>query len=201
MSFEKELKKYAKQNNVPIIEDDGLSILLQFIKQIKPNNILEIGTAIGYSALQMNSINNANVYTFERNEKMIEEAKGNFQKYDLNNKIKLYEGDFLNLELTTMIPKNIKFDIIYIDGAKSQYYKFFKKAEPFLSKEGIVIFDNLKFHGYVFNENKKLNASRNLKQMIRKIEKFLTDIEEEEGYSFELLEEGDGIGILRRNNG
>lgn len=201
MSFEKELKKYAKQNNVPIIEDDGLSILLQFIKQIKPNNILEIGTAIGYSALQMNSINNANVYTFERNEKMIEEAKGNFQKYDLNNKIKLYEGDFLNLELTTMIPKNIKFDIIYIDGAKSQYYKFFKKAEPFLSKEGIVIFDNLKFHGYVFNENKKLNASRNLKQMIRKIEKFLTDIKEEEGYSFELLEEGDGIGILRRNNG
>ncbi len=191
----KDLELYAKEHSIPIIEKDGLEILLQIVEQQNPKNILEVGTAIGYSALKMNSISNSNIVTFERDHKMIKEAKKNIQKAKKENKIKIIEEDFLEYDIS----KLEEFDLIYIDGAKSQYYNFFKKVESKLSKNGVIIFDNLLFHDFVFNEEKKKNASKNLKQLIRKLEDFIIKIEKEEGYEFTFERKGDGIGILKRS--
>ncbi len=192
----KELEAYAHNNAIPIIEKEGLDILLKIVKRTKPKNILEVGTAIGYSALKMNSVVNSNIITFERDEQMIIEAKKNIQRAGKENKIQIIDMDFLDFDLKTFE----KFDLIYIDGAKAQYYNFFKKVEDKLSKDGVIVFDNLLFHDYVFNEEKKENASKNLKQLIRKLEDFLIKIKEEEGYDFTFEKKGDGIGILKRSN-
>ncbi len=190
-----QLENYAKEHSVPIIEKEGLEILLKIVKEQKAKNILEIGTAIGYSALKMNNILNSDIVTFERDPKMIEEAKKNIKKAKKEDKIRIIEEDFLEYDIS----KLEEFDLIYIDGAKSQYYKFFKKVESKLSENGVVIFDNLLFHDFVFNDEKKKNASKNLKQLIRKLEDFITKIEKEEGYEFTFEKKGDGIGILKRS--
>ncbi len=190
-----QLENYAKEHSVPIIEKEGLEILLKIVKEQKAKNILEIGTAIGYSALKMNNISNSDIVTFERDPKMIEEAKKNIKKAKKEDKIRIIEEDFLEYDIS----KLEEFDLIYIDGAKSQYYKFFKKVENKLSKNGVIIFDNLLFHDFVFNDEKKKNASKNLKQLIRKLEDFITKIEKEEGYEFTFEKKGDGIGILKRS--
>ncbi len=194
--FFKNLENYAKENNVPIIQKEGLEILLKIIEEEKPNNILEIGTAIGYSALKMNSIFNSNIITFEREAKMIKEAKKNIKEANKEDKIKVIDSDFLEYDLSVFN----NFDLIYIDGAKAQYYNFFKKVEDKLSKNGIIVFDNLLFHDFVFNEEKKAKASKNLKQLIRKLEDFIIKIEKEKGYEFIFEKKGDGIGILKRSN-
>lgn len=191
----KDLELYAKEHSIPIIEKDGLEILLKIVEEQNPKNILEVGTAIGYSALKMNSISNSNIITFERDHKMIKEAKKNIKEAKKENKIKIIEEDFLEYDISQLE----KFDLIYIDGAKSQYYNFFKKVESKLSKNGVIIFDNLLFHDFVFNEDKKKNASKNLKQLIRKLEDFIIKIEKEEGYEFTFERKGDGIGILKRS--
>ncbi len=192
----KNLENYAKENNVPIIQKEGLEILLKIIEEEKPNNILEIGTAIGYSALKMNSILNSNIITFEREPKMIKEATKNIKEANKEDKIKVIDSDFLEYDLSVFN----NFDLIYIDGAKAQYYNFFKKVEDKLSKNGIIVFDNLLFHDFVFNEEKKAKASKNLKQLIRKLEDFIIKIEKEKGYEFIFEKKGDGIGILKRSN-
>ncbi len=194
--FFKNLENYAKENNVPIIQKEGLDILLKIIEEEKPNNILEIGTAIGYSALKMNSILNSNIITFEREPKMIKEATKNIKEANKEGKIKVIDSDFLEYDLSVFN----NFDLIYIDGAKAQYYNFFKKVEDKLSKNGIIVFDNLLFHDFVFNEEKKAKASKNLKQLIRKLEDFIIKIEKEKGYEFIFEKKGDGIGILKRSN-
>ncbi len=194
--FFKNLENYAKENNVPIIQKEGLEILLKIIEEEKPNNILEIGTAIGYSALKMNSILNSNIITFEREPKMIKEATKNIKEANKEDKIKVIDSDFLEYDLSVFN----NFDLIYIDGAKAQYYNFFKKVEDKLSKNGIIVFDNLLFHDFVFNEEKKAKASKNLKQLIRKLEDFIIKIEKEKGYEFIFEKKGDGIGILKRSN-
>ncbi len=194
--FFKNLENYAKENNVPIIQKEGLDILLKIIEEEKPNNILEIGTAIGYSALKMNSILNSNIITFEREPKMIKEATKNIKEANKEDKIKVIDSDFLEYDLSVFN----NFDLIYIDGAKAQYYNFFKKVEDKLSKNGIIVFDNLLFHDFVFNEEKKAKASKNLKQLIRKLEDFIIKIEKEKGYEFIFEKKGDGIGILKRSN-
>ncbi len=193
--FFKELEEYAQVNSIPIIQKEGLDILLEIVKKQKAKNILEIGTAIAYSAIKMNSVIDSNIITFERDPNMILEAKKNIKKANKKDKILIVEEDFLESNLE----KFEKFDLIYIDGAKAQYYNFFKKVEKHLNENGIIVFDNLLFHDYVFNEPKKQKASKNLKQLIRKLEEFIIKIEKEEGYDFTFEKKGDGIGILKRS--
>lgn len=191
-----QMRAYALENDIPIIEDQGLEYLLELISKYQPENILEIGTAMGYSAMQINNISEANIITFERNTQMIDLARANFCESRNPNNIELITEDFLKYDTKQLK----KVDLIYIDGAKAQYYNFFKHAEHLLNPDGIVVFDNLQFHGYVYNEELKKTASRNLKQLIRKIETFLEKIKNEPGYKFQEIAIGDGIGILLKEN-
>lgn len=189
-----ELKEYGEENNVPIVQDEGLEILLQTLEDVKPKRVLEIGTAIGYSALQMSQVISGVIVTFEREEKMIEKARENFRELDEGDQILLITEDFLKKDITDLG----EFDFVYVDGAKAQYYNFFKHFENSLSDNAVILFDNLDFHGYVNNEEKKTTLGRGTRQLVRKIEKFLEVIEVEPGYQFEHIKKGDGIGILRK---
>ncbi len=186
-----QMQAYAAEHDVPIIEDDGLAIVTDILAKYEIKSILEIGTAIGYSALCMNDVDNAYVFTIERDEKMYNKAVENIAHADKSEMIKLNFGDALLDDFAI----DRKFDMLYIDAAKSQYRRFFEKYEEYLNEGGIVVFDNLKFHGYVDMELSMIK-SRNLRQLIRKLKVFNDYLPTVDGYRYEYIDQGDGIGIL-----
>ena len=194
-SLEEELREYAKLNNVPIIQDEGLSMLEMVIRLHKPKNILEIGTAIGYSAIRMAKVCGSNVYTIERNETMENEAIKNVEKANLSNQIHLIYKDAL--EAYDLV-SNVEFDMIFIDAAKAQYMKFFNLYTPLLKKGGVVVCDNMAFHGLVelINDEKAyMEQSRSVRGLIRKMAVFHDELLKNEDYYTSLYEVGDGIAI------
>lgn len=193
--LEEELREYAKLNNVPIIQDEGLAMLEMVIRLYKPKNILEIGTAIGYSAIRMAKVCNSNVYTIERNELMENEAIKNVSKANLSNNIHLIFKDAL--EAYDLV-SNVEFDMIFIDAAKAQYMKFFNLYTPLLKKGGVVVCDNMAFHGLVelINDEKAyMEQSRSVRGLIRKMAAFHDELLKNEDYYTSLFEVGDGIAI------
>ena len=140
----KEIRTYAKENNVPIMLDDGIEFLTKYIVENKINTVLEIGTAIGYSAIMMALANpNLTVTTIERDEKRYLEALKNIKKLNLENRITLIFNDALDVNIEG------KYDLIFIDAAKAQSIKFFEKFERNLNPGGVIVTDNLEFHGLV----------------------------------------------------
>jgi len=181
-----DLLSYAKEFKTPIIRKEGLDFLLLSIKKYNVKDVLEVGCAIGYSALMMEPFVES-IVTLERNSEMIIEAEKNFKKYDKDNKITLIKGDAL--EYTP----NKEFDLIFIDAAKAQNQKFFLRFTPYLRKGGIVIVDNLDFHGLTGDiENIK---SKNLRSMLKKINAFKEWLKDLEGYKTEFNHLGDGMSI------
>lgn len=186
-----ELRAYAEENAVPIVDRLSLEMIKQLIRIHKPTNILEIGTAIGYSSMQFASISpTINVTTIERDDNMISQAKLNFKKYGYDNQITLLEGDaFEQLEKVN----NRTYDIIFIDAAKAQSKKFFEHFTPFLRKGGLVITDNVLYHGFVSDID--IVRSRNVKQMVKKVQKFNTWLMEQKNYQTNFLNMDDGLAI------
>lgn len=186
-----ELKQYGIEHNIPIIEDDGLTILLQVLDQVKPQRILELGTAIGYSALLMYNHTNAEITTIERDEQRYQIANKVINELKLTKQIEVICDDALLVD-------NQKwgvFDLIYFDAAKAQNKSFLKKYNSNLKVGGVIVIDNLFFHGIVKKKQEEIE-SRNMRQLSRKINDFINYASELEGYRFEIIEQGDGIGIL-----
>lgn len=181
------IEKYAEENNVPIMQKDGIEFLINFIKENDIKNILEIGTAIGYSAIRMSLISkDIKVTTIERDNERYNEAIKNVKNFNLENQINLIYGDALEVDI------NGSYDLIFIDAAKAQNIKFFNKYEPLLKKSKYIITDNLNFHGLV-NSNEKM--SRNLKQLVRKINDYILFLKENDKYETCFYEVGDGISV------
>jgi predicted O-methyltransferase YrrM len=186
-----ELEEYAKINNVPIMLPDGIEFLKDYIKKNNIKNILEIGTAIAYSAIQMASISSdITVTTIERNDIMYEEAIKNISKYNMENQIKVIKSDALEVTLSD------SYDLIFIDAAKSQYIKFFNRFTPYLKDSGVVITDNLNFHG--LREKRAEIKSKNLRSMMNKLNDYIEFLKDNKDYTTEFLDIGDGIGITRK---
>ena len=187
-----EIRTYAKENNVPIMLDDGIEYLTNYIIKNNVNSVLEIGTAIGYSAIMMALTNpSLSVTTIERDEKRYLEALKNIKKLNLENRITLIFNDALDVNITG------KFDLIFIDAAKAQSIKFFEKFEKNLNPTGVIITDNIKFHGLV-DKNEEEIESRNLRALVRKVKEYITYLKENEHYETEFLDLGDGISISRK---
>ncbi len=189
----KEMEAYALKYDVPIIEPSGLELLLNLISQENPKRILEIGTAIGYSSAHMHFKTGAEVYTIERDQDMYKQACINHEKLELSAKINRIYADALEVDNSEFG----EFDVLYIDAAKAQNRKFLDKFEQNLKIGGVVILDNLLFHGWTYTDPKDI-PTRNLRQLVRKINDFINYISNNPNYEFTLLEEGDGIGIIRR---
>lgn len=191
-----EMEEYAKEHNVPIIEKESIAFLMKFIKQHNIINVLEIGSAIGYSAILMaSSSREVRVTTIERDEINYMEALKNVKKCGFEGKVNVVFQDALELNLA----EGTQYDLIFIDAAKGQYKKFFEKYKYFLAPGGAIITDNLKFHGYV-GKSEKIE-SKNLRQLVGKIEGYIDFLKTNEEFDTEFLDIGDGLSVsLRKNN-
>jgi len=188
----KEIRTYAKENNVPIMMDDGIEFLTNYIVKNKINTVLEIGTAIGYSAIMMALANpNLAVTTIERDEKRYLEALKNIKKLNLENRITLVFNDALCVNIEG------KYDLIFIDAAKAQSIKFFEKFEKNLNPGGVIITDNLEFHGLVKKKEEEIE-SRNLRALVRKVKEYITFLKANDRYETEFLSIGDGISVSKK---
>ena len=186
-----EMKEYAEENNVPIMTNEGITFLTNYIMKNNVQKILEIGTAIGYSAIMMALANpNAEITTIERDEKRYLEAIKNIKKLHLENRINLIFSDAFNVKLED------EFDLVFIDAAKAQNIKFFEIFSKNLKSKGTIITDNMNFHGLV-EKNEDEIESRNLRALIRKIKNYKTFLEENNKFETEFLNTGDGIAISK----
>ena len=184
----KEIEEYAKVNNVPIMERDGIDFLTNYIKENNIKTILEIGSAIGYSAIKMCLVDeDIQVTTIERDEIRYLEAVKNIKEFNLESRINIIHDDAFNIELTD------KFDLIFIDAAKSQYIKFFEKFKINLNDKGVIISDNLDFHGLVNGDYE--TYSRNVKGIVRKLKNYINFLKDNEEFETEFINIGDGIAI------
>lgn len=189
----KEIKQYAKDEKIPIMQDDGISFLTTFILKSQPKRILEIGTAIGYSAIMMALCNpNIHVTTIERDEKRYLEAVKNIKKLDLEDRITLIFNDALNVKIEGI------YDLIFIDASKSQNIKFFEKFEKNLDKLGYIITDNMMFHGYVSKDESEIK-NRDLRGLVRKIKEYRKYLENHDKFNTVFHDNvGDGIALSSR---
>ncbi len=188
------IKSYADVNNVPIMTDSGMNFLMRYIQNHNIKNILEIGTAIGYSAIMMCSVNpDVVVTTIERDEKRYLEAIKNIKKVGLENRINLIYNDALEVKLDD------KYDLIFIDAAKAQSQKFFERFENNLVSHGTIITDNMKFHGLVDKKPEEIE-SRNLRQLVRKVKDYTMFLKGNPKYETEFLDVGDGLAISVKND-
>lgn len=192
-----ELHKYGIANNVPIIQDEGLDELLNLIDKIKPKKILEIGTAIGYSAIVMALNSEALIDTIERNEKMYNLAISNVNSINLNDRIRIFKADALNID-TNLLSND--YDLIFIDAAKAQYKRFFLKFGELLKKDGYIFTDNLSFHGYVekYNDGSLTGVSKDLRALVRKINNYNVWLKDYDAFDTIFINRGDGIAISRK---
>lgn len=185
-----EIEKYAKINNVPIMLKDGIEFMLDYIKKNNIKNILEIGCAIGYSSIRMALVDSdIKVTTIERDLNRYNEAIKNIKKFNLEDRINVIYSDAFDVELSD------KFDLIFIDAAKSQYIKFFEKFKLNLCDNGTIISDNLDFHGLTKATDIK---NRNTRQLVRKINEYVDFLKNNEEFNTEFISIGDGIGISKR---
>lgn len=189
----KEIHDQARKEHVPIMLDDGMSFLLSYIREHEGiRDILEVGTAVGYSAINMAKIRwDMHIDTLEVNHEMVEKAKENIASEGLSERIHVYETDAAVFETDKI------YDLIFIDAAKSQYRRY---TEHFLknSRKGTVfIYDNLNFHGMVDDES--LTDNRSTKQMMHKIHKFRDHLLNDKRFHTEFHSDtGDGIAVSVR---
>ncbi len=185
-----EMEKYAIDNNVPIIEKKSIMHIMKYIKEHNVLSVLEIGSAIGYSAILMaSSTKDVTVTTIERDEVRYMECLKNVKKCGMEKKINVVFQDALELNLS----EDLRYDLIFIDAAKGQYTKFFEKYKHFLNPGGAIITDNIKFHGYV-GESSKLDKG-NLKSLVEKIENYIDFLKNNTEFDTKFIDVGDGLAI------
>ena len=194
MQLKDKMNEYAKENHVPVMKDGGIELLIQAVKENDCHSFLELGTAIARTTILIASLQeDMRVVTIERNPDMIAQAKMNIAESGLADRIQLIEGDALEVEN----PQG-SFDCIFIDAAKAQYQRFFSKYAPLLSPNGIIVSDNMNFHGLVQHPERTNN--RNTKQLVRKIQKYHDFLSALEDYDTEFFDVGDGVAITRRKS-
>lgn len=187
----RKIEKYADQKGIPIMEKDGIKFLTEFIKLNKVKNILEIGSAIGYSAINMALAGeDITVTTIERDKDRYIEAVKNIKKLNLDSRITLILADALTFNTSE------EYDLIFIDAAKSQYIKFFEKFKGNLKPRGFIVTDNINFHGLTNSDKTKM--SRNLRQLITKLERYINFLKDNSEFKTRFFEVGDGVAISRR---
>lgn len=188
-----ELEIYARENNIPIMQKDGILYLCDYIKENNVKSILEIGSAIGYSSIMMASVNrDIKVTTIEKDEGRYNIAVSNIEKYGKKDQINIYLGDASDYEFDD------KFDLIFIDAAKGKNTFFFEKFKGNLNDDGTIITDNLSFHGLV--EDESLVKTKNQRGIVNKIKSYIEFLDNNTEFNTTYIEVGDRISISRRRD-
>lgn len=186
------IKEKALNDHIPIIMDDTLEIIASKLQEINPKRILEIGTAVGYSAICFSEFlqDNGKIDTIEREHDRVIQAIENIEKAEVEDKIKVLEGDAVEI-LPTLTDQ---YDVVFIDASKGKYPFFLKEALRMLAPNGIIFADNVLYKGYVmsdYNKHKQRTAVRNLRE-------FLAELQNNEILQTEILEVGDGLAIAKK---
>ena len=186
------IKQKALEDRIPIIMDDTLEVIEKELKENKPKRILEIGTAVGYSAICFSEFlqNNGIIDTIEREHSRVTEALDNIKRAEVEDKINIIEGDAVEV-LPTLTGE---YDVVFIDASKGKYPFFLKEALRLLAPKGIIFADNVLYKGYVlsdYNKHKQRTAVRNLRE-------FLSELQSNETLETKILEVGDGLSIAKR---
>jgi predicted O-methyltransferase YrrM len=189
-----EMERFAHENKVPIMELAGIETVMQVLRIHGSNKILEVGTAIGYSALRMaEALPNSMIVTIERDEERIQLAEEFINRSEHSKQIMLIKGDALEVE--ELVRAQAPFDAIFVDAAKGQYRKFFELYSKYLHEDGIIITDNVLFKGLVAEEEIESKRIRNL---VRKINDFNHWLMNHPDYHSIILPVGDGVAISKR---
>ncbi len=187
----KELLDYAQMNKVPIVSQDVARFMELLLKIVKPKNILEIGSAIGYSSLIMSKASGANVLTIEKDEETFKILKENLKKYD-DNKIKAINDDAISA-LKSM-DKEEKFDFCFIDANKSQYEEYLNLVYDLTRENALILIDNILFRGFVAKDE----DNKRYRTIIKNLKKFIEDVKSDKRFTASLLSVHDGLLLLRK---
>lgn len=186
-----EMEDFAHENNVPIVTKEVAEYLKFIVKTHKVKNILEVGTAIGYSGILMAKEiveQDGKLYTIEIDEERYNQAQENIKKSGLNNIVSI-KGDAV--EEIKKIEEN--FDFVFIDASKGHYMDFFEDSIKLLSKNGIIFIDNIMFRGYLYKEYPK-----RFKTIVKRLDSFIDSLYKREDGDFVLLPFGDGVGLFHK---
>ena len=189
-----EIKQKAIKEGVPIIKDEGLAFLLDLISKNNYKDILELGTAVGYSAINMARISkDIHIDTIEKNEDMYSQAIANIAENGLDNQITVHFMPIENFKTDKM------YDLIFVDAAKAQYGKYMEMFLNNLKTDGKMFFDNMIFHGLIYKADEI--ESKNLRNLVKKIIKFRDLVHNDERFDIIVRDDiGDGILILSRRD-
>lgn len=188
------MEQYAKEHNVPIMELAGIEAMLQLLRIQRPKTILEVGTAIGYSALRMAfAVPEAKIVTIERDMERYQLAEQYIDEARKKEQILIIKGDALEVEED--VKKHGPYDAIFIDAAKGQYQRFFELYSRYLSSDGVIITDNVLFKGLVCEPDIENKRIRNLVKKIDVFNKWLMSHPE---YHTVILPVGDGVAISKK---
>lgn len=190
--FFTELVQYANENRVPIISEDVARFVELLLKIIKPKNILEIGSAIGYSSMIMMRASDAFIKTIEKDEKMYKILLENLKKYDLNKRITAINADAV--KLLKNMDKKILYDFCFIDANKSQYKEYLDLIYDLTSENALILIDNILFRGYPAKEE----DNKRYRTIIRNLKEFIDDVKSDKRFKTSLLTVHDGLLLLRK---
>lgn len=191
----KEILQFAKGNFIPVILDDTANFLINTLKKCNPSNVLEIGTAIGYSGLIILQSCKCNITTIEIDENYYNIAKNNFKSFDLSFRVNQILGD-AKIEMEMLLKAKEQYDFIFLDGPKGQYIHYLPLIKQLLKKEGILFADNVYFKNLV-KQNDAI-IPRKKKTIVVNLRKFLKIITSDIGLKTELFEIGDGVSISQK---
>lgn len=188
----KQIKREALEENIPIMQDETIDFITDYIAEKRIKKVLEVGTAVGYSAIMMAlSSPLVSVVTIEKDKDRYIKALKNVKKMGLEDRIMLIYNDALEVKLKE------KFDLIIIDAAKSKNKEFFSHFENNLDTNGTIITDNLSFHGFVKKDLKEI-SSRNIRGLVKKIRAYIEFLNDNIKYKTKFYELGDGISVTER---
>ncbi len=183
---------YARENHIPVLLDDTAKLLFSKINNQKPKNVLEIGTAIGYSGTLILNASNCKLTTIEKDEASFNLAEHHFEKFGLTNRVNQILGDALE-ELNNLVKLNKKFDFIFLDGPKGQYIKYLPILKQLINNSGVLFADNVFFKRMIFIEGTIPHRKRTIVVNLRK---FLETVKTDNNfYNVEILDVGDGVLI------
>lgn len=188
-----ELEKFAIENRVPIIQKETAKFLEFMISMKEPNNILELGTAIGYSSILMSKTlnNKCKITTIERDEKMISLAKENIKSFGVEDNIEIKEGECLEI----LEKLDDKYDLIFMDAGKGHYNHFLPHCLRLLSDKGVIIADNVLFRGMVASDDL---VKRRKITIVKRMRTYLDIVSNDKNLITTVIPMGDGIALTKR---
>lgn len=187
----KMIEDEARNRGIPLMLDDGMDFMLDYIYKNNVKSILEIGSAIGWSSMKMALVSSdISVVTIEKDTYRYNEALCNINDMNLGSRISIYNMDACEFETDK------KFDLIFIDASKGKNKLFFEKFCNNLTEKGVIITDNLSFHGLVQNDS--LIKTKNQRGLVNKIKDYISFLENNTEYVTEFINIGDGISISKK---